>query len=150
MPRAVSTLTGLLVVATVAYKYRYNVASETAEIRDRLQNVKSTLDDVAAGTVHKVNVANDSFMFLIGYKPLLFHLPPSFLMILWWNRLLITQTFLLPGHTWTLTRKWQKHIVMSLNDLCHQVTYLQNNDSKHVTHMLNVLSISQGHVEWPC
>ena len=75
MPRAVSTLTGLLVVATVAYKYRDNVASETAEIRDRLQNVKSTVDDIAAGTVHKVNVANDTSMFLIGYKPLLFHLP---------------------------------------------------------------------------
>ncbi|CAO3667326.1 unnamed protein product [Umbelopsis vinacea] len=53
MPRAVSTLTGLLVVATVAYKYRDNVASETAEIRDQLQNVKSTVDDIAAGTVHK-------------------------------------------------------------------------------------------------
>jgi hypothetical protein len=56
MPRAVSTLTGLIVVGAIAYKYRDNVATETADIRSRLQNVKSTLDDIAAGTVHKVNV----------------------------------------------------------------------------------------------
>ncbi|GAB5590026.1 hypothetical protein Unana1_04926 [Umbelopsis nana] len=53
MPRAISTLTGLLVVGTIAYQYRDNVATETADIRDRLQNVKSTLDEIAAGTVHK-------------------------------------------------------------------------------------------------
>ncbi|KAG2178368.1 hypothetical protein INT44_001520 [Umbelopsis vinacea] len=53
MPRAVSTLTGLIVAGAIAYKYRDNVATETADIRGRLQNVKSTLDDMAAGTVHK-------------------------------------------------------------------------------------------------
>lgn len=83
MPRAISTLTGLLVVGTIAYKYRDNVTTETADIRDRLQNVKSTLDEIAAGTVHKVNVANYAFMSQFGTNSPILHLPSSLLMLLW-------------------------------------------------------------------
>ncbi|KAM3588994.1 hypothetical protein VKS41_001423 [Umbelopsis sp. WA50703] len=38
MPRAVPTLTGLLVAAAVAYKYRDELETETADIRHRLNN----------------------------------------------------------------------------------------------------------------
>ncbi|CAM0138184.1 unnamed protein product [Umbelopsis sp. WA50703] len=47
MPRAVPTLTGLLVAAAVAYKYRDELETETADIRHRLNNVKSTMDEIA-------------------------------------------------------------------------------------------------------
>lgn len=58
MPRAVPTLTGLLVAAAVAYNYQDELKTETADIRHRLNNVKSTMDEITS-TVPKVNAANN-------------------------------------------------------------------------------------------
>ncbi|KAI8148430.1 hypothetical protein BJV82DRAFT_663807 [Fennellomyces sp. T-0311] len=50
MPRTVSILAGLLTVATVTYKFRDDLMNNTNNIRLRLEDAKTTLDHVAAGT----------------------------------------------------------------------------------------------------
>ncbi|KAI9319369.1 hypothetical protein BX666DRAFT_2025670 [Dichotomocladium elegans] len=56
MPRTVSLLAGLLAVAAVTYKFRLDVTNNTTDIRRRLEDAKSTLDHVAAGTASKYPV----------------------------------------------------------------------------------------------
>lgn len=43
-------MAGLLAVAAITYKFRDDLTSNTADIRRRLDNAKTTLDHVAAGT----------------------------------------------------------------------------------------------------
>lgn len=50
MPRTVSLLVGVLTAAAVTYKLRDNLSSDTSDIRRRLHDAKTTLDQVAAGT----------------------------------------------------------------------------------------------------
>ncbi|KAI9490296.1 hypothetical protein BDB00DRAFT_561200 [Zychaea mexicana] len=50
MPRTVSLLAGLLAVATITYKFRDDLTANTNDIRRRLDDAKTTLDHVAAGT----------------------------------------------------------------------------------------------------
>ena len=53
MPRTVSLLAGVLAVAAVTYKLRIDVTNNTNNIRMRLDDAKTTLDHVAAGTASK-------------------------------------------------------------------------------------------------
>ena len=60
MPRTVSVLAGLLAVATITYKFRDDLMANTNDIRRRLDDAKTTLDHVAAGTASQSQLRSQS------------------------------------------------------------------------------------------
>ncbi|KAI7847609.1 hypothetical protein BDC45DRAFT_575665 [Circinella umbellata] len=60
MPRTVSVLAGLLAVATITYKFRDDLMANTNDIRRRLDDAKTTLDHVAAGTASQSHPRSQS------------------------------------------------------------------------------------------